>query len=193
MNHRRLHEGYATDTWFSSEPVRNGETCVQLFVGLVSFLVFPFGMKTESEGPSKLKTFVRQIGTPFLLMNDNSKMQTGSRWMDICDNYNIGTSTTEPHHPWQNRAERKIGTVKQSVNRLMDRTNSPGFLWFQCTVFVCMLLNVLANPQLNWRTMEKGLGVTPDISPFLQFQWYEPVLYLDNDGSFTSTKERKGY
>ena len=194
LNKRRLPEPYATDTWFASETALNGETCVQLFVGLISFLVFPFGMKTESEGPSKLKTFVRQIGAPFSLMNDNSKMQTGSRWMDICNEYNIGTSTTEPRHPWQNRAERKIGTVKKAVNRLMDRTNSPGCLWFQCTVFVCMLLNVLANPQLNWRTpMEKGLGVTPDISQFLQFQWYEPVLFLDDNGTFPSTAERKGY
>ena len=127
-------------------------------------------------------------------MNDNSKMQTGLKWMEICNDYNIGTSTTEPKHPWQNRAERKIQTVKSSVNRLMDRTNTPGCLWYQCTVFVCMLLNVLANPQLNWRTpMEKGLGVTPDISPFLQFQWYEPVLFLDKDTSFPQSKERKGF
>ena len=41
--------------------------------------------------------------------------------------------------------------------------------------------------------MEKGLGVTPDISPFLQFEWYEPVLFLNNNDGFPSTKERKGY
>ena len=193
LNRRRLPEPYATDTWFVSEPALNGESCVQLFVGLISFLVFPFGMKSESEGPSKLKTFVRQVGAPFSLMNDNSKMQTGSKWMDICDNYNIGTSTTEPLHPWQNRAERKIGTVKAAVNRLMDRTNCPDPLWFQCTVFVCMLLNVLANPQLNWRTpMEKGLGVTPDLSPFLQFQWYEPVFFLMIMVIFLRPRNAKG-
>ena len=53
MNNRRLHECYATDTWFSTETALNGITCVQLFVGLISFLVYPYGMKTESEGPSK--------------------------------------------------------------------------------------------------------------------------------------------
>ena len=151
-------------------------------------------MRTESEGPSKLRTFVREIGAPFSLINDNSNMQTGISWSEICNEFNIGTGTTEPKHPWQNPAERKIGTVKNAVNRLMDRTNSPGNLWFQCTVFVCMLLNVMAHPQFNWRTpMEKGLGVTPDISPFLQFEWYEPVLFLDNNNGFPSTKERKGY
>ena len=151
-------------------------------------------MKNESEGPTKLKTFVRQIGAPFFLMNDNSKMQTGSKWTEICNDYNIGTGTTEPKHPWQNPAERKIQSVKKAVNRLMDRTNCPEFLWFQCTIFICMLMNVMANRQLNWRTpMEKGLGITPDISPFLQFQWYKPVLFIDNDVSFPNTRERKGY
>ena len=65
---------------------------VIIFVG---FLSVPFAMKTESEGPSKLKTFVRQINAPFSLMNDNSNTK-GCNWMDICNEYNIGTSTTEP-------------------------------------------------------------------------------------------------
>ena len=57
-----------------------------------------------------------------------------------------------------------------------------------------MLLNVLANKQLDWLThMEKGMGITPDISPFLQFQWYEPVVIYENDCSFPATKERLGY
>ena len=63
-------------------------------------------------------------------------MQTGTAWTNICNEFNIGTGTTEPHHPWQNPAERKIGTVKNAVNRLMDRTNTPANLWFQCTVII---------------------------------------------------------
>ena len=47
-NKRRLHENYANDNLFSSEPSINGETCVQLLVGFTSFLVFAFGIKKES-------------------------------------------------------------------------------------------------------------------------------------------------
>ena len=120
LNCQRLHETYAMDTWFASESAITGETCDQMVYGLVSKLVFSYGMKTESEGPSKLRTFVREIGAPFSLINDNSKMQTGASWSHICNEFNIGTGTTEPHHPWQNPAERKIGTVKTAINRLMD-------------------------------------------------------------------------
>ena len=76
LNRKRLHETYATDTWFANEPTIPGETCVQMFYGLVSKLIFPYGMKTESEVPSKLRTFVREIGAPFSLINANFKMQT---------------------------------------------------------------------------------------------------------------------
>ena len=36
-------------------------------------------------------------------------------------------------------------------------------------------------------------GVTPDISAFLQFQFWERVLYLDHEQSFPDSKERSGY
>jgi hypothetical protein len=35
-------------------------------------------------------------------------------------------------------------------------------------------------------------GVTTDISPWLQFTFYQCILYLDNENSWPSTKERSG-
>jgi hypothetical protein len=184
----------ATDTWFSSEKDVSGATCAQIFVGMESFYTWMDGMKTESEGPSKLKKFIRQIGAPFALRNDNSKMQTGVAFMDICNFYNIGTQTTEPHHPQQNPAENRIGTLKNVTNRLMDRTGCPAFHWLRASIYCCMLLNVVAHRQLLWRTpTEVCLGYTPDISPFLQFEFYEDVYYYDNDSKgFPTPKELKG-
>ena len=36
-------------------------------------------------------------------------------------------------------------------------------------------------------------GVTPDISPWLQFTFWQPILFLDNENSWPSSKERCGY
>ena len=36
-------------------------------------------------------------------------------------------------------------------------------------------------------------GVTPDISPWLQFTFWQPVLYLDSEESWPSSKERSAY
>lgn len=35
-------------------------------------------------------------------------------------------------------------------------------------------------------------GVTPDISAFLQFSFWQPVLYLDHESEWSSLKERSG-
>ena len=43
---------------------------------------------------------------------------------------NISRSTTEPHHPWQNDAERRIKDVKKTTK-----------LWLVTLIFVCRLLN----------------------------------------------------
>ena len=194
LNRKRLMEKYATDTWFASVKAKTGESCAQIFVGMKSYFTSVIGMKTESEGPSALKSFIRQVGAPFSLRNDNSKMQTGKAFMDICSFYNIGTETTEPHHPEQNPAENRIGTLKTTINRLMDRTGCPDNLCLRAAIYVSMLLNVIAHRQLAWRTpYEVGRGVTPDISPFLQFEWYEPVYYLDEFHSgFPKPKEKLG-
>ena len=151
-------------------------------------------MKSESEGPTKLQEFIRQEGCPYHLHNDNSKMQCGKAWTEICNRYNIKTSSTEPHHPQQNPSERKIKTAKNRVLRLMDHTGTPGCLWLECLTYWAMLLNVLALKKHNWRTpTEVAYGITPDISAFLQYEWFEPVYYYDcNGAAFPNSREKLG-
>ena len=43
-------------------------------------------------------------------------------------------------------------------------------------------------PPLQYRT-----GVTQDISAYLQFTFWQPVLYLDHEQSWSSSKERSGH
>ena len=195
LNRRRLYETYATDTWFASEKAVTGEKCCQLFVGHTSTLTFCYGMKTESEGASKLEEFIKEVGAPSVIKSDNSKMQTGKAFSDLCQLYNIGQETTEPYHKWQNEAERRIQTIKSTSNRILDRSGAPDSLWLRAVTFTCMLLNVMAKRSLNWRTpMEVGLGVTPDISAFIQFTFFEPVYYIDpTPAGYPETNEKIGY
>ncbi len=55
-------------------------------------------------------------------------------------------------------------------------------LWDFCCGYTVELRNRLARPlpQLHGRTpWEKITGNTPDISEFLEFQWYEPIWYYE--------------
>ena len=128
-------ESFWTDTFFAEEKALGGDSCVQIFCGSTSYFTWLKGMKTEFEGPSALRDFIRQVGVPFSLRNNNSKLQTGKAFMDICNFFTIGTETTEPHHPHQNPAENRIGTVKLVANRVMDRSGCPSNLWLRAFIF----------------------------------------------------------
>jgi hypothetical protein len=51
--------------------------------------------------------------------------------------------------------------------------------------YICDLQNHTAVKGLNWRTpIEWLLGYTPDITTFLQFEFWEPVYYSKYDATF---------
>ncbi|MGH7974356.1 MAG: reverse transcriptase domain-containing protein [bacterium] len=194
LNCSRLHETVATDTLFSSIPALTGERCAQLYVGKTSTFTQLYGMHAESQMPSTLQDFIRQWGAPDQLLSDNSLAQTQKSVHDILRMYNVKDATTEPHHPNQNPAERKIKEVKSTTNVLMDRTGTPEPLWLLCMQYVVYLLNHLAVPKLKQRTpVEVAFGNTPDISNLLQYHWFAKVYVYDNIVSFPDTKERLGH
>lgn len=193
LNKPRLREMYATDTWFSSTPALGGYTCAQLYYGVMSKYIALYPMVRESQGPETLEDFCRYKGAPIKLKNDNAQMETGKTWTEICRKYNIEQCTTEPHHPWQNEAERYIQEVKKLTNTMMDRTGCPDKLWALCALHVVKIHNHLADKSLNWLTpIEVAFGYTPDISALLKFIFWEEVYFLESETSFPQSKERLG-
>jgi len=151
-------------------------------------------MKREADGPHALEDFVRDHGAPITLRSDNSQMQCGKTWTSICRKYCISQSFTEPNHPHQNPAERYIGYIKDLTLTVMDRTGAPDALWGLCAMYVVYISNRMAHPSLDHRTpFERRHGYTPDISAILHFGFYDPVYFMDTDGSFPQTKERLGH
>ena len=55
LNHRRILEGVATDTWFSSVTSYEGYNCAQAFYGTKSKTMSHYGMRSEASGPSVLE------------------------------------------------------------------------------------------------------------------------------------------
>ena len=105
-------------------------------------------MGTESQGPEALEDFIRDHGAPYHMRTDNAQMETGKKWKEIFRKYTISSSTTEPHHPWQNRSERRIQDFKKGTNRILDRTGAPSNLWFYALLLWVGLLNVIYDPNL---------------------------------------------
>lgn len=190
LNRNRLREIYCTDTFFSSVPaLKTNATCMQIFVGRESMYTRVYSMTSESEGPNMLETFISDVGAPYTMKSDNAQMETSRAWKNILRKYNINIQNTEPYHPNQNYAERRIQEVKKIANRIMDHTNTPDSLWVYSTKYAVDLLNQTATKRLNWKTpLEKAFGITPDISALLQFSFYEPIYFYENNQFPDSTE-----
>ena len=76
----------------------------------------------------------------------------------------------------------------------MNKSGAPSSLWLFCAQWLSSIHNITSKEQLKYRTpYEIRHGDTPDISPYLQFTFYEPVLYLDNQQTFPCSKELPGH
>ena len=194
LNVRRIDEPVATDTFFSSVKALDGETCAQLYCGKYSFHTKVYGMKTESQMPDTLGDYIREIGAPYALISDNAKSETSEAVKAYLRKYCIKDMQTEPMHPNQNPAERRIQEVKKLMTIMMDRTNSPSCLWYLCLAHGVDVLNHLSHETLDGKTPQgQQFGVTPDISALIQFPWYQPILYYDTNAKFPESREKFGH
>ena len=193
LNVRRINETVASDTLFGTEQALGGYTCAQLFVGVQSKRVDVYAMRSEADGTTALQDYIRMVGAPKTLRTDNSKMQLGQAWQRILRRMLIKGETTEPHHPWQNYAERVIGTLKRQVNTLLDRTGAPDRLWMLALEHVAYVWNHTSQESDNGATpIQMHSGDTPDISALLMFEFFEPVFYYDPTHPFPESKESIG-
>ena len=196
LNCPRRPEPVATDYIHVGVPaVGNGSTGAQIFVGTETHVLDVAGVKSNKEFVHTLEDHIRTRGAMDTLVSDSAKNEISRKVKDILRAYRINDWQSEPHHQNQNPCERHYQTAKRYTNVILDRTGAPATCWLLALSYVCLLLNHLASSSLGWRTPLECLhGVTPDISPFLQFEFYEPVYYRKGGHtSFTDTKEGFGY
>ena len=184
----------ATDTYFANCQAIDGYTCTQVFYGITSHMINVYHMKSASEGPHAYEDFIREEGCPTLLRRDNSKMQTGKDFTNICRYYGVKDAFTEPHHPHQNPAEnRAVRWLKQHSQIVMNKTGAPPSVWTDCATWIADIHNIVADESLGNRTpYEKRHGTTPDISAYMLFTFWEKILYHDTEQTYPESKELPG-
>ena len=125
---------------------------------------------------------------PHGLFSDGAKVAFGSKVQDILRHFSMGHYRSEPHQQNQNYAERRIQDVKKQTNILLDRTGAPSTMWLLCMLYVIELNNHLSSKNLtnNITPIQKAFGYVPDISKFLQFHWWQRVLYTIDTANFPS-------
>jgi hypothetical protein len=183
----RRNEPVATDTLYGSVPaVDDGSTAAQFFIGRRSHYRSVFAMgHTDKEFSTALMDVIRKYGAMDELISDNARAQISEKTKDILRTFNIDDRQSEPHVGNQNFAERGWKDTKAKVNHLLNSKGAPGKAWLLALQYVCEIQNHTAVKSLNWRTpVEWLLGYTPDITTFLQFEFWEPVYYSKYDARF---------
>ena len=192
--HRRS-EPVATDTVYSDTPaIDSGATAAQFFCGTNSLVCDVYELKSDKQFVNTLQDNIRRRGAMTKLISDRAQVEISNKVQDILRNLIIGDWQSEPHQQHQNPAERRYQDVKRVTNTMMDRTGTPPSLWLLALMHVCFILNFTANSSIGDAIpMTVLTGTTHDISPLLQFDWYEPVYYMANESGFPSeSKEKRG-
>ena len=185
---RRLATTVFTDTMFGKIKSLKGNTCGQIF-SAGKFVHFEPMVRKSSAG-DKLNCFFHEVGVPERLVFDGAKEQCGpeSEFMKSVRREHIDWRVTEPYAHWQNKAEGQIREVRKKWRRMKAKMNVPARLWDYGVAHACRIMNLTARGP-DFRTgYEEMLGETPDISEYVDFEFYDWVTYWDVPGEEDNPK-----
>ena len=151
--------------------------------------VFPAESEQGEETGRSLRNFIEMVGLPYSIHSDNHQNFKEGFFKRMVQKFGIYQTFTEPHSPWQNRAEPAIGEVKAYARRLMQLSDTLIRLWCFCYEYSADVLSVLATGryELQGRTSyEAVMHYTPDISEYVSFTWFQWCWYFDE-----STKSKR--
>jgi hypothetical protein len=111
-----LNTRFYTDMMFSSTKSTRGNKCAQVFTNGSGYDLL-YLLKKESDASEALNEFIRLVGVPRDLTSDGAWVETQGEFGKIVKEYQINQRTTEPHSPWQNRAESSIREIKHGIRR----------------------------------------------------------------------------
>ena len=184
QRYRRLGGPYArfcTDTLFSKVKSIMGNTCAQIYSNRIGFVKL-YPMTTKSDSHNTFSNFIHEVGIPHSIHSDGAKEETLGLFCKKMRKYKVHHSSSEPHSPWQNDAERKIGKIKLLGRYLMQSTNTPIRLWDMAYMHAAAITSITASNHvdpLHRTPFEHVMGFTPDISEYAAFKWYEWLWYWD--------------
>ena len=141
-------------------------------------------IRSKSEAGDALLNFQEGIGNPRVLVVDGSKEQIGkkSSFYERARKSNTLLKLIEPYTPKQNRAEGMIGRLKRRWKMRMIKNNVPMRLWDYGFKFESEIMIRTSRHPGERTAYEKITGETPDISEWMDYDFYDWVYYWDSPG-----------
>ena len=148
-------------------------------------VAYPQKSRTTVDTTDSLKLFTRVWGVPTKLIVDGGQEMIGHNtpFVQHLKYHNIELHVSESKSPQQNPAEGIIREIRKKWNRLKTRKNVHERLWDYAVVWICEVMQqtVSSSRYANRRTpIELLTGETPDISEYLDFSFYDWVIFKVN-------------
>jgi hypothetical protein len=180
LNRRRLNGDWFTDTLFSKVISIQGNTCAQVFTNGSFTTVHPLDSKAKVA--QALTEFADDVGIPDSLLSDGAPEIVGPRtdFMKEVNRLKIRLKRSEAGRSNQNyAAEREIGELKKRWRNRMLKRKVPPRLWDYGLIYESNILNRIPRGQQQRTGIEIVTGETPDISEWIDFEFYDRVWYYD--------------
>ena len=143
---------------------------------------YPKESDSSENATSALKEFINDVGVPVDLKTDRAKSFSGRdcEFVKYCRKHGISQYFSEPERSNQlYRADNEIRELKKRWHNVKTKNQVPSRLWDFGIKHQAKLMQFLPRTELQMRTgYEELVGSTPDISEYLDFNFYDLVWYF---------------
>ena len=182
LSYRRLNTRMYSDTLFAKVTSLKGNTCAQVFTTSDIGFIRVHPMNSKSHAGEALQSLAEDVGIPGEIVVDGAAEQVGpkSTFMKTVNYLRTKVKQTKPYSPWQNQAESAIRELKKRWKHRMATKNIPRRLWDYGLVYESEVMSRTARGEDKRTGIERITGDTPDISEWLDFDFYDPVWFWDH-------------
>ena len=189
---------FFTDTFSSKVKSIRGHKYSQVYGNKFGFIKC-YPMESHSQGPvgDTLSVFIQDVGVVQKLHTDNAPEMVGRRtpFFKRARKEGIDLTSIEPKRPDENYGEILVRMVKVGSARLMLRRKVPMRLWCYAMEYFCDLHSVTVPGMFRNRGRtgyEIVHGHTPDISEYVEFQFYDYCFYWDTPQGYPHERKHIG-
>ena len=189
---------FYTDTMMAKVRSIRGHTCAQVYgnkFGFIkSYLMDDHNMQSVGD---TLSLMIQDVGVVQKLHTDNAPEMIGRRtpFFKRARKEGIDLTTIEPLRPDENYGEILVKKAKIMSSKLMTRRNVPLKLWCYALDYACDLESIKVPVMYRNRGRtgyEIIFGSTPDISEYVEFEFYDHCWYWDTPQSYPNEKKSLG-